>query len=84
MEIRYGGVTVGIMSQAGKCLDDLFIHWDYQNKGFGTRLLQYGRDLAGPGAYMDVPADHAALRHICEKLGFSEIDGAEVGFVRCV
>ena len=84
LEIRYGGITVGIMSQAGKCLDDLFIHWDYQNKGFGTRLLQYGRDLAGPGAYMDVPADHAMLRHICEKLGFSERDGAEVGFVRCV
>ena len=84
LEIRYGGVTVGIMSQAGKCLDDLYIHWDYQNKGFGTRLLQYGLDLAGHGAYMNVPADHAMLRHICEKLGCTAGDGAEDGFVRYI
>ncbi len=84
LEIRYGGVTVGIMSQAGKCLDDLYIHWDYQNKGFGTRLLQYGLDLAGHGAYMNVPADHAAMLHICEKLGCTAKDSTREGFVRCV
>ena len=84
LEIRYGGVTVGIMSQTGKCLDDLFIHCDYQNKGFGTRLLQYGLDLACHGAYMDVPADHAAMLHICEKLGCTAKDSTREGFVRCV
>ena len=72
------------MSQAGRCLDDLFIHRDYQNKGFGTGLLQYGLDLAGSGAYMDVPADHAAMLHICEKLGCTAKDSTREGFVRCI
>ena len=51
---------------------------------FGTKLLQYGLDLAGSGAYMDVPADHAMLRHICEKLGSAATDSVEEGFARYV
>jgi hypothetical protein len=46
--------------------------------------MQNGLSHAGQGAYLDVPANHAVLIHICEKLGLSANDGAEDGFVRYV
>lgn len=84
LQLTYGGVMAGVLTVKGKQLDDLYIQGDLRNHGFGTRLIQNGLSHAGQGAYLDVPANHAVLIHICEKLGLSANDSAEAGFVRYV
>ena len=84
LQLTYGGVMAGVLTVRGCQLEDLYIKGDLRNHGFGTRLMQNGLSHAGQGAYLDVPANHAVLIHICEKLGLSANDSAEAGFVRYV
>ncbi len=75
-QLRFGGLPAGLLTQCGKRLDALYIRGELRNKGFGTQLLRYGLSLAGSGAYLEAPADHAVLRHLCAKLGMREEPGA--------
>ena len=34
-------VPVGIVSVTGSLIEDLYVHPDFQNKGYGTKLLQF-------------------------------------------
>ena len=84
LQLTYGGVMVGVLTVRGSSLEDLYIRGDLRNHGFGTRLMQNGLSRAGQGAYLDVPFDLAVMIHICEKLGLTKTEGAEVGFVRYI
>lgn len=82
LQLTYGGVMAGVLTVRGRTLEDLYIRGDLRNHGFGTHLMQNGLSRAGQGATLDVPAGHAVMIHICEKLGLKKTDGAKVGFVR--
>lgn len=84
LQLTYGGVMAGVLTVREHLLEDLYIQGDLRNHGFGTLLIRNGLSHAGQGAYLDVPANHAVLIHICEKLGLSANDSAEAGFVRYV
>lgn len=84
LQLTYGRVMVGVLTVQGRRLEDLYVRGDLQNHGFGTKLLAYGLSCIESGAHMDVPIDHAAMVHICEKLGLKQSGGAREGFVRYV
>ena len=82
LQLIYGGVMVGVLTVKGKRLEDLYIRGDLQSLGFGAKLLQHGLSCIESGAYLDVPAGHAVMIHICEKIGLKKSAGAMADAVR--
>lgn len=78
------GVPIGIVTVSGSRVDNLYVLCNYQESGFGTTLLRYALSYAGKEAYMDVPEDHAALMHICEKIGMKKDNAERPDYVRWV
>lgn len=71
------GREIGIVTVKNSRIDNLYIEGQYQSNGFGTRLLEYAINIAGSGAYIDVPLSNQKLLHICEKLGFVKAEETE-------
>lgn len=78
------GVPIGIVTVSGSRVDNLYILCNSQESGFGTTLLRYALSFVGKGAYMDVPESHAALMHICEKIGMKKVEAERPDSVRWV
>lgn len=63
------GKTVGFVTVDRERIDNLCVEGRYQRNGLGTRLLEFAFSVAGDEAYIDVPASHKSLLHICERIG---------------
>ena len=73
---------MGIITVENGHLDNLYI--SRPRNGFGTRLLEYAISCIDGDAYIDVPAGHACLLHICEKLGFEKLESENESVIRMV
>ena len=76
------GMEIGLVTVQNGKIDNLYIEGQFQNCGFGTKLLEYALSVAGNEAYIDVPTSNYRLKKICaEKLELKEIQ-RERDFIR--
>ena len=67
VSISYG-TTVGIATVLKSRIDNVYVRGNYQRNGFGTELMKHALEVAGPRAFIDVPAENKVLIGICESL----------------
>ena len=78
------GMEIGLVTVQNGKIDNLYIEGQFQNCGFGTKLLEYALSVAGNEAYIDVPTSNYRLKKICaRKLGLKEIQ-RERDFIRYI
>ena len=68
------GREIGLVTVQNGRIDNLYIEGQFQQCGFGTKLLEYAFSVAGKEAYIQVPIPNYWLNHICkQRLGLKEI-----------
>ena len=63
---------VGIVSVTGSLIEDLYIHPDMQNMGYGTKLLQYAIDQCADTPTLWILENNKRAERLYRRMGFKE------------
>ena len=63
---------VGIVSVTGSLIEDLYIHPDMQNMGYGTALLQYAMDQCADTPALWILENNKRAERLYRRMGFQE------------
>ncbi|MBP3655521.1 MAG: GNAT family N-acetyltransferase [Clostridia bacterium] len=65
-----GGCPVGVVSVAGSLIENLYILPEYQNRGYGSQLLEYAIGLCSGAPTLFILSNNARAQRLYERRGF--------------
>ena len=62
---------IGIVSVTGNLIEDLYVLPDKQNRGYGTKLLQYAIEIATDPPTLWILENNIDAKRLYQRMGFS-------------